>query len=78
MRRILHISLAPSLPVSSYQEYDARGLVASVKADRLAILPHRFLFFNLKSINEAHLENANIEIHLHDKVPQDCRYWFHR
>jgi hypothetical protein len=61
----------PRLTGFRYQEYDARGLVASVKADRLAILPHRFLFFNLKSINEAHLENARIEIHLHDKTPKD-------
>jgi hypothetical protein len=61
----------PQLTGFRYQEFDARGLMASVKADRLSILPHRFLFFNLKSINEAHLENATIEIHLRDKIPQD-------
>jgi hypothetical protein len=52
-----------------YTEYDASGLSTSIRADRLTILPHRFLFFNLKSFNEAHLENADIEIHLHDKAP---------
>jgi len=61
----------PQLIGFRYQEYDARGLVASVNADRLTILPHRFLFFNLKSINEAHVENAHIEIHLHDKTSKD-------
>ena len=61
----------PQLTGFRYQQFDARGLMASVKADRLSILPHRFLFFNLKSINEAHLENATIEIHLRDKIPQD-------
>ena len=65
------IQPGPQLTGFIYQEFDARGLMASVKADRLTILPHRFLFFNLKSINEAHLENAHIEIHLRDKVPQD-------
>jgi|GEM_PF-3306424 len=61
----------PQLTGFRYQQFDARGLMASVKADRLSILPHRFLFFNLKSINEAHLENATIEIHMRDKIPQD-------
>jgi hypothetical protein len=61
----------PQLTGFRYQQFDARGLMASVNADRLSILPHRFLFFNLKSINEAHLENATIEIHMRDKIPQD-------
>jgi len=68
-----HTENQPGLQITGlrYQEYNTRGLAASVKADRLAILPHRFLFFNLKSINEAHLENADIEIYLHDKAPKD-------
>jgi hypothetical protein len=68
-----HAESQPGLQVTGlqYHEYDTSGLAASVKADSLAILPHRFLVFNLKSINEAHLENAQIEIHLHDKAPQD-------
>ena len=53
----------PQLTGFRYQEFDALGLHAMVKADRLSILPRRFLFFNIKSINEAHLENAYIEIH---------------
>lgn len=70
---ILHSANQPGAQLTGfrYQEFDALGLHAKVKADRLSILPRRFLFFNIKSINEAHLENAYIEIHLHDKVPQD-------
>jgi len=70
---VSHTAYQPGTQLTGfrYQEFDVRGLMASVKADRLSILPHRFLFFNLKSINEAHLENATIEIHLRDNIPQD-------
>jgi hypothetical protein len=68
-----HAAALPAAQITGlrYREYHASGLYTSIRADRLAILPHRFLFFNLKSINEAHLENADIEIQLHDKAPRN-------
>lgn len=68
-----HAASQPRLQITGleYQEYDASGLAASIRADMLAVVPHRLLVFNFKSINEARLENANIEIHLHEQVSQN-------
>jgi len=68
-----HAATLPALQITGlrYLEYKTGGLAASIRADRLAIVPHRFLFFNLKSINEAHLENADIEIHMHDNASEN-------
>lgn len=55
----------------SYREYGAHGLITRLEADTLSVIPRRFLFFNIKSLNEVHLTNARIETHLYENVSSD-------
>ena len=48
----------------SYRQYSQQGIVARLEADSLTVLPRRILFFNIKSINEAHLVNVRAESYL--------------
>jgi hypothetical protein len=48
-----------------YQQFGEFGPVTRLTADSLSVVPRRFLFFNIKSVNEVHIANARIESHFY-------------
>ena len=48
-----------------YTSQDENRLVHVLQAKRLVIQPRRFMVFNIKSVNEAVLDNARLEVHLY-------------
>ena len=55
----------------SYQIYGPNGLVTRLQADTLAIVPRRFLVFNIRSINEVHVANVHLETYLYEEEAPD-------
>jgi hypothetical protein len=53
-----------------YEEFGPNGIVVRVKADSLSLVPRRILFFNIKSINEIQVENAEIDVYLYEDSAQ--------
>jgi hypothetical protein len=45
------------------KEYGPDGIIIAARADSLFIAPRRIFFFNVKSINEVRLDNAQVEVH---------------
>jgi hypothetical protein len=54
-----------------YSAQDENGVLNTVEADNLVIRPRRYLVFNIKSLNEAILTRAHLQVHLRDKDNAD-------
>ena len=53
-----------------YEVSGPNGIVTRVKADSLSLVARRIFLFNIKSLNEIQLENAEIEAHFFEE-PSD-------
>jgi hypothetical protein len=60
-----HVPFHQEVTKFSFRQFGAFGLVTRLQADSLSVVPRRFLFFNIKSVNEVHLLNAHIETHMY-------------
>jgi hypothetical protein len=68
-RRIKQLPL--QISEFTYTSQDQNRLVHVLHAEQLVIRPRRFTVFNIKSINEALVENARFELHLYAKAATD-------
>lgn len=68
-RRIKQLPLQMS--EFTYTSQDQNRLVHVLHAEQLVIRPRRFMVFNIKSVNEALLENARFEVHLYAEATTD-------
>jgi hypothetical protein len=59
----------------SYSAYDGDRLIAKIKADDFKINPRKFFVFNVKSLNEATLTNAKLEVHRYDDMPSEVDFF---
>lgn len=66
-----HIPFHQEVTNFTFQQFGEFGLVTRLHADSLSVVPRRFLFFNIKAVNEAHLLNAHIESHMYAHDPDD-------
>lgn len=51
-----------------YISQDQNRIVRVLQAQQLVIQPRRFMVFNIKSVNEAILQNAHFETHFYEKA----------
>lgn len=52
----------------SYTSQDENRIVQALQAEQLLIQPRRFMVFNIKSVNEAILQNARFEAHFYEET----------
>jgi hypothetical protein len=53
-----------------YSSFNDRGPVYRIKADELKINPRKFFVFNIRSLNEVTLENAEIAVYLYPEAEE--------
>lgn len=55
----------------TYRQFSDSGLVVRLDAEALAVMPRRFLAFNIRSVNEVHIDKARIEARFYPVVAED-------
>ncbi|CAN2043856.1 DUF4403 family protein [Candidatus Magnetomoraceae bacterium gMMP-1] len=54
-------------------KYEKNGLISRIKADELKLNPRKIFIFNIKSINELTLNNAEIDIYFYENTHSDIK-----
>lgn len=55
----------------TYRRFSDSGLVLRLDAEALAVVPRRLLVFNIRSVNEVHIDKARIEARFYPVVAED-------
>lgn len=59
----------------SYTSFNDHGIDNTLEADELEIKPRRFMAFNIKSVNEAVLNNARLTVYTREDVDSEPQYF---
>ena len=57
----------------SYNIYEPGGVVSHLEADSYSVVPQRFLFFSLYSINEVRIKNVRVKHYLESNSPETIK-----